>query len=103
VRFLDLPPRLSALGACQGLASQRYPAFLDSAPLPGNLSRLAQRSYGAADLAAAEEAFLTNSVLEVAPLVTLDGRPIGDGCPGPVTRQLQRAYRKEVLESRGLG
>jgi D-alanine transaminase len=28
----------------------------------------------------------------VAPVVTLDGRPVGDGRPGPVTRRVQRLY-----------
>ncbi len=48
------------------------------------------------DLAGAEEAFLTNSVVEVVPLVRLDGAPLGSGEPGPVTRSLQAAYRARV-------
>lgn len=40
------------------------------------------------DLASSDEAFLTNSVLHVAPLVRLDSRKIGPGRPGPVTRSL---------------
>jgi branched-chain amino acid aminotransferase len=40
-----------------------------------------------ADLAAADEAFLTNSLIRVRPLVELDGNPIGSGHPGPITRQ----------------
>ena len=48
------------------------------------------------DLAAADEAFLTNSALEVLPLVRLGGAPVGDARPGPVTRRLQAAYRKRV-------
>ena len=38
------------------------------------------------DLARASEAFLTNS-LGVRPLVIVDGNPIGDGFPGPVTKK----------------
>ena len=43
-------------------------------------------------LAEADEAFLTNSLIGVCPLVALDGRPIGDGAPGPATRALKNAY-----------
>ena len=45
-----------------------------------------ERTLGPDDLARASEAFLTNS-LGVRPLVTVDGNPIGDGLPGPVTKK----------------
>ncbi|MEW6487648.1 MAG: aminotransferase class IV [Thermodesulfobacteriota bacterium] len=48
------------------------------------------------DLAAADEAFLTNSAVEVLPLVRLGEAPVGDARPGPVTRRLQTAYRERV-------
>ena len=44
-----------------------------------------------ADLALADEAFLTGSVAGIVPLVSLDGRPVGDGQPGPRTRLLRTA------------
>ncbi len=43
-------------------------------------------------LAEADEAFLTNSLIGVCPLVALDGHPIGDGTAGPATRALNNAY-----------
>lgn len=45
-------------------------------------------------LRGAREAFLTSSVREIVPLVRVDGAPVGDGAPGPVTRALQVAYRR---------
>jgi branched-chain amino acid aminotransferase len=42
-------------------------------------------------LVAADEAFLCASVTGVVPLVELDGRPIGDGRPGPLTSRLRDA------------
>jgi branched-subunit amino acid aminotransferase/4-amino-4-deoxychorismate lyase len=39
------------------------------------------------DLFRAGEAFLTNSLIHVAPLVEVDGRRIGDGRPGPMAAQ----------------
>ncbi len=45
------------------------------------------------DLAAADEAFVASSVREVLPVVRVDGAPLSDGRPGPVTRAVQAAYR----------
>jgi D-alanine transaminase len=50
------------------------------------------------DLAEVSELFLTGTTSEVLPLVKVDGRPVGDGRPGPVTRRLQEAYRQVVRE-----
>lgn len=48
------------------------------------------------DLLTADEAFLTSSIIEVMPLTQLDGRPVGDGKPGKITRRLMSAYRELV-------
>jgi len=50
------------------------------------------------ELLDAEEAFLTNSLMEVMPLVRVGDRPIGSGRPGPVTARLAAAYRALVIE-----
>jgi len=47
-------------------------------------------------LARADEAFLTASTIEVLPIVRMDGRRLGGGQPGPVTRRLQAAYHRHV-------
>lgn len=44
------------------------------------------------DVFNADECFLTGTGAEVVPVVKVDGRVIGDGKPGPVTRNLVRAY-----------
>lgn len=41
-----------------------------------------------------EELFLSGTTTEVMPVVRVDGRQIGDGRPGPVTRRLLEAYRR---------
>ncbi len=46
------------------------------------------------DLYAADEAFLTSTTREAVPIVTVDGRPIGSGRPGPVTKTLLDAFRR---------
>lgn len=48
------------------------------------------------EFVSADEAFLTNSLMEIMPLVSVDGRAIGTGAPGPVTSQLRDAYRDLV-------
>lgn len=39
------------------------------------------------------ELFLTGTTSEIIPVVQCDGRPVGEGRPGPVTQQLQQAFR----------
>ncbi len=43
-----------------------------------------------------EEAFLTNSLMEIMPLVEIEENPMGSGKPGPVTTELRLAYREYV-------
>ena len=51
-----------------------------------------EQDTGPDELYQAEEAFLTNSMVEVMPLIEVDGKVIGDGRPGPVTKRLRQAY-----------
>ena len=44
----------------------------------------------------ADEAFLTNSLVEIIPLVEIDGHPVGKGTPGPVTKDLMHSYKELV-------
>lgn len=44
-------------------------------------------------LGAASELMILGTTTEIMPVVQVDGRPVGDGRPGPVTRVLQRAFR----------
>ena len=48
------------------------------------------------DVYTADECFLTGTAAEVIPVVKCDGRPIGNGKPGPITRQLREAFQKLV-------
>jgi branched-subunit amino acid aminotransferase/4-amino-4-deoxychorismate lyase len=50
------------------------------------------------DLWAADEAFITNTVIGVAGLASVEGRPIGDGRPGEMTRLLA-ADRQRLVDS----
>jgi branched-chain amino acid aminotransferase len=44
----------------------------------------------------ADEVFLVGTAAEVTPVVEIDGRIIGDGKPGPVTKKLAELYAKVV-------
>jgi branched-chain amino acid aminotransferase len=45
------------------------------------------------DVYVADECFLTGSAAEVVPVVKIDGREIGDGQPGPVTKRLLDLFK----------
>ncbi len=44
----------------------------------------------------ADEAFYSGTGAQVAPIASFDLRPVGDGKPGPITKQLQELYFKVV-------
>ncbi len=46
------------------------------------------------DVYIADECFLTGTAAEVIPVVKVDNRPIGDGKPGKITRELIRKFRE---------
>lgn len=46
------------------------------------------------DVYVADECFLTGTAAEVIPVVKVDGRVIGPGTPGPVTRDLRERFHK---------
>jgi D-alanine transaminase len=46
----------------------------------------------------ADEAFLSGTTTEVMPIVTIDGRPVGGGKVGPITRTIQKAYKDLIAK-----
>jgi len=51
------------------------------------------------DLRGADEAFLTSTTRELAPVRAIDGRPVGSGKPGPTTLRLLAAFREEAAQA----
>ncbi len=51
------------------------------------------------DVWASDEAFITGSAAEVAPVVEVDGRSIGDRKPGPTTKKVMKAFRDLVMST----
>ncbi len=44
----------------------------------------------------ADEIFLASTTPEVCPIITLDDAPVADGKAGPITKRLQKAFRRRV-------
>lgn len=57
-----------------------------------------QRSLRGEELSDLDEMFLTGTTAEVLPVTVVDGQPIGDGAPGPVSERLFAAFREYVAE-----
>jgi branched-chain amino acid aminotransferase len=45
------------------------------------------------DIYTAQEAFMTGTAAEIVPVTSLDGRAIGSGLPGPVTKKLMAGFK----------
>ncbi|MFF7229648.1 aminotransferase class IV [Streptomyces sioyaensis] len=58
--------------------------------------RTAERSVLRSELHMADEVFLTGTGCQVVPVVTIDGRRVGDGLPGPTTRLVQELHHRAV-------
>ena len=81
-----LTPPLSA-GALYGITRGTVMELAEAAGLEVSEPNLTRY-----DVFNADECFLTGTGAELVPVVKVDGRIIGDGNPGPVTRDLVRAY-----------
>ncbi|KAK6121496.1 hypothetical protein DH2020_044756 [Rehmannia glutinosa] len=55
---------------------------------------LAERRISLSEFHTADEVFTTGTMGELSPVIKIDGRTIGDGRVGPVTRRLQNAYKE---------
>ena len=78
-------------GVLPGITRQ---TVLELAPELG--LKIAETDILPSDLKKAEEAFLTNSLIELVSLIEVDGKPVGCGSPAPITKMLHRAYRNLV-------
>jgi D-alanine transaminase len=88
---------------------------LDNAVLPGVTRRvlaeaaasaqisLVERRFTREEALQAREAFITAATIGALPIITIDGKQIGDGRPGPVSRRLQELYRHAAALRAGGG
>jgi D-alanine transaminase len=57
---------------------------------------ISETTFSKEALESADEVFLSSTTMEICPIVEIDGRPVGQGVPGPVTKQLQEAFVNEI-------
>jgi len=48
------------------------------------------------ELGLADEAFITNTSFEIAPVVSINGKPVGNGKPGNITMRLRKHFKDEI-------
>jgi D-alanine transaminase len=54
--------------------------------------RFVERPFTVAEAKAATEAFLTSTTVDLLPVVSIDGDPVGEGAPGQLSRTLRAGY-----------
>lgn len=88
-RLVTPPP---ADGALRGVTRDTVLRVAAALGIPAE-----ERSLVPKDLYRADELFLTGTAIGLEPVVTLDGRDIGDGRKGPTTTRVYERYREIVL------
>jgi branched-chain amino acid aminotransferase len=81
-----LTPPLSA-GALYGITRQTVLELAEQSGI-----KVAEPNLTRYDLFCADECFITGSAAEIVPVVKIDGRVIGSGKPGPLTKKLTEDY-----------
>ncbi len=61
-----------------------------------NSIQVQERALRKKELPLATEMFATSTSKQATPVIELDGEKVGNGSPGPVTRQIQGFFEKEV-------
>ena len=77
----------------------RRKLILEYAPKHG--IKVEQRAFTPEEAYAADEAFLSSATTMVYPIIEIDGKEIGDGKPGEITRRLREIYLREALATIG--
>lgn len=62
---------------------------------------LIERPFRLTEAYAAREAFITSATQTVMPVVRIDGRPVGDGRPGPISQRLRWKFHQIAAISSG--
>lgn len=85
-----MTPQVSS-GILEGITRNSVIELLESEGIDVEQTELARGS-----LYAADEIFITGTAAEVTPIREIDGRPVGTGEPGPVTRKAQELFSDAV-------
>lgn len=76
-----------ASGVLEGITRKTVLELCEDEGLP-----LEAREVSADEVRGADEVFLSSTAGGILPVTTVDGRPVGDGVPGPVTTRLRDLY-----------
>ncbi|MDR0520533.1 MAG: branched-chain-amino-acid transaminase [Planctomycetaceae bacterium] len=87
--YLHTPP--AEAGILEGITRQTVLDIAAELNIPVKESPMTRH-----DIYIAEECFLTGSAAELIPVVKLDGRLIGSGKPGEVTKKLLKRFQEET-------
>ncbi len=71
----------------EGITRRSFLRFASDLDIPTE-----QREIDRSELDLADAAFVCGTGVQVAPIATIDGRPIGAGAPGPITAQLREVF-----------
>jgi len=64
--------------------------------------RAAEAAITSYDLYTADECFLTGTGAEIIPVIRIDGRMVGNGEPGRITRMLTERFKRAISAQQGL-
>jgi branched-chain amino acid aminotransferase len=88
---LRTPP--TSAGILEGITRNAVIELARAATIPVEETTLTRH-----DVYAADEVFLTGSAAEVIAVVKCDGRVLGNGKPGPITRQIRERFQQFVRQ-----
>src|SRR5918999_774012 len=71
----------------EGITRRTFLRFAEDLGIPAE-----QREIDRTELYIADEAFFCGTGVQIAPIATIDGRPIGEGVPGPLTARLRDVF-----------
>ncbi|URT70132.1 D-amino-acid transaminase [Cytobacillus firmus] len=62
---------------------------------------LKESAFTKEDLLAADEVFMSSTSAEVTPIIEIEGKPVGNGSPGPITNKLQNLFEEAIEKQCG--
>jgi branched-chain amino acid aminotransferase len=92
-KLVSPPP--SEAGALQGITQASIVKIAEDLGYTVNFEALRRD-----DIYLADEAFVTGTAVEVVPLASVDDRLIGDGKPGPITKDIKTTFHQAVSGER---
>ncbi len=76
-----------------GISRKNVIRLASQAGIPVNETAITEK-----DLPHMDEAFVTNTSFEVAPVISINNKPVGDGKPGRITLALRTLFQQETLK-----